>query len=73
MTDLRIGAPFSWRPSAFASKCDNDERQKPVLHGRIIFINREHGYFTAEATCNGYTIRESFCAAAHRKAIERAG
>lgn len=73
MQKIRVGSSFSWRPSAFASKCDSDERQKPILHGRIIFINREHGYFTAEATCNGYTIRESFCAAAHRKAIERAG
>lgn len=57
---ITIGTPYSFRPTAFAAAEHCGLRTAPVLHGRVIYINREHGYFTAEATVNGRTLRESF-------------
>ena len=31
-----------------------------TVHGRIVYINERHRYFTAEADINGNKLRESF-------------
>ena len=58
---MYIGEPFSWIPAAFesASGLGSFEKLKTV-HGRIIYINEAHRYFTAEAEVNGIRLRESF-------------
>lgn len=66
---IAIGTPYSFRPAAFMASREEGTWQTPVLHGRIIYINREHGYFTAEAMVNGRALRESFpCAPVSRLA-----
>ena len=57
---IAIGMPYSFRPTAFAAAEHDGLRTAPVLHGKVVYINREHGYFVAEAEVNGYTLRESF-------------
>ena len=58
---MNIGDPFSWTPAAFegASGICGFEKLKTV-HGRIVYINDRHRYFTAEAEANGIRLRESF-------------
>ena len=58
---MYIGEPFSWTPAAFegASGICGFEKLKTV-HGRIVYINDRHRYFTAEAEANGIRLRESF-------------
>lgn len=64
---IEIGMPYSFRPAAFLEMRKDGIWQTPVLHGKIIYINRAHGYFTAEATVHGRTLRESFpCAPVSR-------
>ncbi len=56
-----IGETITWAPAAFegangimsVGKCGE-------VHGRIVYINEDHRYFTAEADINGYKLRESF-------------
>ena len=31
-----------------------------TVHGRVVYINEAHRYFTAEAQINGQKLRESF-------------
>ncbi len=58
-----IGDPWSWTPSAFAQY-----KEAPLdafkgaghVNGRVIYVNREHGWFRAEASFPGGTIRECF-------------
>ena len=57
---IAIGMPYSFRPAAFMASREEGTWQTPVLHGRVVYINREHGYFTAEAMVNGRALRESF-------------
>lgn len=35
-------------------------RPQKILHGRIVYINEAHRYFTAETEVNGIKLRESF-------------
>ena len=35
-------------------------RTKGTVHGKIVYINENHWYFTAEAQINGKELRESF-------------
>lgn len=58
---MNIGDTYTWMPSAFegASGICGFEKLKTV-HGRIVYINEEHRYFTAEADSNGKKLRESF-------------
>ncbi len=58
---MNIGATYSWIPAAFegASGLGSFEKLKTV-HGRIVYINERHRYFTAEANINGKKLRESF-------------
>lgn len=54
-----IGDPMQFRPSAFAAYEGNTARRN-MLNGRVVYINETHRYYTAEAVCNGYVIRESW-------------
>ena len=58
---MNIGDTFSWKPAAFegASGICGFEKLRTV-HGRIVYINEHHRYFTAEADINGNKLRESF-------------
>ena len=57
---IEIGMPYRFRPAAFMASRESGIWQTPEVSGRIIYINREHGYFTAEANVNGRTLRERF-------------
>lgn len=58
---MRINDTITWTPAAFegangimsVGRCGE-------VHGRIVYINHKHRYFTAEADINGYKLRESF-------------
>lgn len=58
---LNIGDTYSWIPAAFegASGLCSFEKLRTV-HGRIVYINERHRYFTAGAEANGIRLRESF-------------
>lgn len=58
---MNIGDTYSWAPAAFegASGICSFEKLKTV-HGRIVYINAAHRYFTAEEEINGNKLRESF-------------
>ena len=34
--------------------------KETTAHGRVVYINEAHRYFTAEAQIDGKTLRESF-------------
>lgn len=57
---MSIGDTYSWTPAAFegASGCSFEKLR--TVHGRIVYINEAHRYFTAEAEVNGIRLRESF-------------
>lgn len=59
---MYIGEPFSWKPAAFEG-CNgilSVTTKETTAHGRVVYINEEHCYFTAEADLNGKKLRESF-------------
>lgn len=57
MNNPQIGDTFLAKPEAFV----RDSIYGPTeLRFRVMYVNREHLYFTAEAECNGYIIRESW-------------
>ena len=59
---MYIGEPFSWKPAAFEG-CKgilSVTTKETTAHGRVVYINEEHRYFTAEADLNGKKLRESF-------------
>lgn len=58
---MNIGDTYTWTPSAFegASGPGSFEKLRTV-HGRIVYINEAHRYFTAETELNGIELRESF-------------
>lgn len=53
-----IGDAVVFTPTAFI----HFERiEAPTrLSGRVVYVNAAHRYYTVEAPCNGYVIRESF-------------
>lgn len=58
---MTIGDTYSWTPAAFEGASGICGFKKPrTVHGRIVYINECHRYFTAEADINGKTLRESF-------------
>lgn len=58
---LNIGDTYTWTPAAFegASGLGSFGKLRTV-HGRIVYINEAHRYFTAKADINGNKLRESF-------------
>lgn len=58
-----VGDPYCWEPSSFSDFSENASatlRATTRVSGRIVYVNREHGWFRAEAECNGTLIRECF-------------
>lgn len=52
---MYIGEPFSWKPAAFegSNGIMSVTTKETTAHGRVVYINEAHRYFTAEADING--------------------
>lgn len=59
---MSIGGPFSWKPAAFEGSNGilSVTTKETTAHGRVIYINERHRYFTAEAEVNGIKLMEIF-------------
>lgn len=59
---MYIGEPFSWKPAAFegSNGIMSVTTKETTAHGRVIYINERHRYFTAEAEVNGIKLIESY-------------
>lgn len=58
-----VGQPWSWVPTAFSAYSDKSQGVLGAttrVNGRIIYVNRAHGWFRAEAVFAGGIIRECF-------------
>lgn len=57
-----IGEAYSWVPTSWegANGIVSALGKKGTAHGKIVYINEDHRYFTAEACVEGAVIRESF-------------
>ena len=57
-----VGETYSWVPTSWegANGIVSAPGKKDGVHGRIVYINEDHRYFTAEANVDGVVIRESF-------------
>lgn len=59
---MQIGETYSWVPTSWegVDGIVSALRAKGTVHGKIVHINENHRYFTAEANVDGVVIRESF-------------
>lgn len=59
---MNIGDTYSWVPTAFEgiNGIARESAKISTVHGRVVYINEAHRYFTVEAACNRYKLRESF-------------
>ena len=59
---MSIGEPFSWKPAAFEGEYGimSVTTKETTAHGRVVYINESHRYFTAKADINGNKLRKSF-------------
>lgn len=59
---MYIGEPFSWKPAAFqgSNGIMSVATKETTAHGRVVYINEAHRYFTVEAEAHGFKLRESF-------------
>lgn len=61
---MYIGEPWSWTPCAYEVQYGEQDsrsiREKNCVTGKIVYINRAHRYFIAEAEVYGYKLREGF-------------
>ena len=59
---MNIGDTYSWTPAAFegVSGIMSVTTKETTAHGRVVYINERHRYFTEEADINGIRLRESF-------------
>ena len=59
---MYIGEPFSWEPAAFegSNGIMSVTTKETIAHGRVVYINEAHRYFTAEAEVHEIKLRESF-------------
>ena len=58
-----VGDPYSWTPACFINHLPEEAARLGAtvrVNGRVIYVNRAHGWFRAEATYAGGTIRECF-------------
>ena len=55
-----LGEPVTFSPATFTQFERETLRDATQLTGRGCYINEDHRYYTVEAPCNGYMIRESF-------------
>lgn len=59
---MQIGETYSWVPTSWegANGTVSSLRTKGTVHRKIVYINEDHRYFTAEANVGGVIIHESF-------------
>lgn len=61
---IQVGDTYSWVPTSNEGASGvmeiRKERGGLTVHGRVVYINERHRYFTAEADTHGYKLRESF-------------
>ena len=59
---MQIGETYSWVPTSWegSNGIVSALGKKDGVHGKIVCINEDHRYFTAEANVNGKKLRESF-------------
>lgn len=52
---MYIGEPFSWKPAAFegSNGIMSVTTKETTAHGRVVYINEEHCYFTAGLISTG--------------------
>ena len=58
-----IGEPYSWVPTSWEGSngiVSALGKKGGGVHGKIVYINENHRYFTAEARVEDTVIRESF-------------
>lgn len=58
---MSIGETYIWTPAAFegtSGLCSFEKLR--TVHGRIVYINERHRYFTVGTDINGNKLRESF-------------
>lgn len=56
-----VGDKVSFSPSCFTQALNCCYLLTNLsLHGQVVYVNKAHRYYTAEAECNGHTIRESY-------------
>lgn len=59
---MQIGETYSWVPTSWegANGIVSALGKKGGVHGKIVYINEAHRYFTAEEEVNGAKLRERF-------------
>lgn len=52
---MYIGEPFSWKPAAFegSNGIMSVTTKETTAHGRVVYINEAHRYFTARPISTG--------------------
>ena len=57
-----VGETYCWVPTSWegSNGIVSALGKKDGVHGRIVYINEDHRYFTAEENVGGVVIRESF-------------
>ena len=58
MSNPQVGDSFPFKPTAFTEHSPPSLNDK--LNGKIVYVNYAHRYYTAEAECNGWKVRESW-------------
>lgn len=59
---MQIGEAYSWVPTSWegANGIVSALGKKGGVHGKTVYINENHRYFTAEANVGGVVVRKSF-------------
>lgn len=59
---MQMGETYSWVPTSWegSNGIVSALGKKGGVHGRIVYINENHRYFTAEVNVGGVVIRENF-------------
>lgn len=68
MTRPELGAPYTFVPAHQVQPAERPTRREPgqvredrkPVHGRIVYINEKHHYFTVRYTVDGVELRENF-------------
>lgn len=57
----KLGETVTFEPEAFTDeRYNSDPHTAHKLTGCVVYINEARRYYTVEAQCYGYTLRESF-------------
>ena len=65
MADIQLGTAYSFVPTAFIDihTPGRQSKQKEIswkVMGRVIYVNRTHGFFMVAFEVNGCALNESF-------------